>query len=518
MKLTCTAIALATLFVGCSTSVQKGSRFLASVENSKEAAKLYYPSHLPGNTGEINGTTRVATVNHPRGVLSYGPYDTKLKLGSHRVSFGLSVDNTNANNEIVAEVDVICNSDQNGLGSLTLARQDVRRKDFVKPFSPQHVHLDFTNPGCDNLEYRVIHRKTSYLQHHTTWVKKTKNSKLTFYPAGNDGLSLTGRTWGQTRYVLHSDPKNFLTYGPYTNLVKKGRNRVFFHLAIDNNTSDNRHVAWIDVFSRTQQKRLAIKNIYRRDFRWARNVQAFSLDFDNNIDFDSLEFRLFFNGHTYLLHVNTEVEYLDSSLLGDLWQRSAQFVYRQQFTFPEVHTSSLVVRNGRWYAFNRNFPNGKLEVVVRESLDKGKTWSDAFVVATPTPGTGYSEHVTDGSAYFDEDTGRGHTSTLYSQGYMYTLVEAASKSLACTKDQEWVVGLMRRPSMNQGTWEQYQQNPIIRNFTRSIEGCQIQYHKMFYDQGKIYVFFSYRAHTLHYKTVLYELIPGYGETQISVGN
>lgn len=645
MKYTFVAFALTITVVSCSTSRNMPGRFLASEDDSiTDSAKMYYPAQLPGLTGEIKDTTRFATTKHPAGVLTYGPYDTKLKKGRHRVVFSLSVDNNTANNEVVAEVNVLCNSNESGLGNLTLARQDIRRKDFIRPFSVKNFNLEFVNPGCENLEYRVIHKGTSFLQHHTTWLKKIKGTKLVFFPASQDGYSYTGRTWGKTRFAVYNDPKNYLTYGPYTTLVKKGRNRVLFNLAIDNNTSDNKNIAWIDVYSRTEQKRLAVKNIYRKDFRSPKTVQPFTLDFDNNLDYNSLEFRVYFNGGSYLLHLNTEVESFDTPLLAELWQRNAQFEYKQEFTFPEVHTSSLIARNGKWYAFNRNFPNGKLEVVVRESTDKGKTWSEAFVVAKPTPGTGYSEHITDGSAYYDEDTGRwhfitqcmgsdkkwkmchfyrdsesplgeftsnsknpvvqprqlwsmicngfncpkgiydegtpeihfkqdgyfwvsfhgylspngyrglvktkdfvkyeltgnallstkkecsgwmnkndscigvGHTSTFYSQGYFYTFVEAASKSLACTKDQEWVVGLMRRPSLNSGTWEQYKQNPIIKNFTRSIEGCQIQYHKIFYDQGKIYVFFSYRAHSLNYKTVLYELIPGTGDTEITVGN
>jgi hypothetical protein len=647
MKFTFPAILFVSLLISCSTYQKQTGRFLASEDFAdEESAKTYYPAQLPSLTGEIKDTSRFATVNHPVGFMTYGPYETKLKKGLHKVIFSLSVDNNTANNLIVAEVNVLCNSNQNAIGNLALARQEIRRKDFIRPFAARNFHLVFNNPGCDSVEYRVIHKGTSYLQHHLTWVKKIKSTNLSFSPTGPDGYSSTGRAWGDARYVLYNDAKNYLTYGPYTTLVKKGRNRAVFNLAVDNNTADNKNVATIDVYSRTEQKKLAVKNINRKDFRYAKTVQAFTLDFDNNLDQNSLEFRVYFNGATYLLHLNTEIEYYDSTLLSDLWQRNAQFKFKQEFTFPEVHTSSLVTRNGKWYAFNRNFPNGKLEVVVRESIDKGKTWSEAFVVATPTPGTGYSEHITDGSAYFDVDTGRwhfitqcmgqdkkwklchfyrdsesplgeftpnaknpvveprqlwsnicggnncprgvydegtpeihfkedgyfwvsfhgylrpngyrglaktkdfvkyeipengllstkkecsgwmskndggcigvGHTSTFYSQGYFYSFVEAASKSLACTKDQEWVVGLIRRKSfLNKGPWEQYQQNPIINNLTRSIEGCSIQYHKIFYDQGRMYVFFSFRVNSLHYKTVLYELTPGYGDTQIIVGD
>jgi hypothetical protein len=627
------------LLISCSAPQVYFGRSPGSVDST-----VFYPAKLPGQTGVNDGQTRYVTVKNPPGYMTYGPYQVLEETGRYLATFALSVDNNTSDNGIVSDIDVFCNTTQNDLGGFILAYQSIRRKDFVRPGVARNFDLVFTNPGCDRVEYRVWHRGISFVRHHETQIKKIRNSKLTFAPSAPDSFSATGKPWGNTRVVRYNDRSQFLTYGPYTTLVKKGRNRVYFSLAVDNNSSNNQNIAWIDVYNSKEKKRLAFKEIYRKDFRRARALQNFTLEFNNQTDYSTLEFRVYFRGGSYLMHANTEVEYMDTDLMNQLWKGEAQLSYKQTFTFPEVHTSSLVVKNGKWYAFNRNFPNGKLEVVVRESADKGVTWSDAFVVATPKSGTGYSEHITDGSAYFDEDTGRwhyitqcmaadkrwkmchfyrdaesplgeftpnqinpvvhpgqlwrkicdgkncpngiydegtpeihykedgyfwvsfhgylspngyrglaktkdfvkwelpanpllatkkecsewmsksdggcigvGHTATINAGGYFYSFMEASSKSLACTKDQEWLVGLVRRSVLNQGVWEQYRQNPVIKNLSKSIEGCSIQYHRIFRDHDRVYIFMSYRAHSLTYKTVLYELTSGYGNSQIVVG-
>jgi hypothetical protein len=110
--------------------------------------------------------------------------------------------------------------------------------------------------------------------------------------------------------------------------------------------------------------------------------------------------------------------------LDDLWRGAAHFEQVGEIDWGAAphgsigeSASSFAVRAGVWYAFNRVSmadPNGRcpsthMQIVVRESRDQGRSWSDARVAAAP----GDSVHgdgcaVLDGGGIFDEATGTWH--------------------------------------------------------------------------------------------------------------
>jgi hypothetical protein len=78
--------------------------------------------------------------------------------------------------------------------------------------------------------------------------------------------------------------------------------------------------------------------------------------------------------------------------------------------------TQIVPKDGLWYLFNREFNytspspqcrNGIARIVARKSTDRGKTWSDEVVIATPDAAKHECE-IADGQAFWDADTKTWH--------------------------------------------------------------------------------------------------------------
>lgn len=109
--------------------------------------------------------------------------------------------------------------------------------------------------------------------------------------------------------------------------------------------------------------------------------------------------------------------------LDDLWKGDAHFEQVAQLNWqntPDQHSESagwFTVRNGVWYVFNRAYLNRKVnycpldyaKVVVRQSVDQGKSWSDPVVAVEPGSSPGGDDcNALDGSTYFDQATNTWH--------------------------------------------------------------------------------------------------------------
>jgi len=109
--------------------------------------------------------------------------------------------------------------------------------------------------------------------------------------------------------------------------------------------------------------------------------------------------------------------------LDDLWAGNAHFEQVGEMKWPNTpsqHSESagwFAVRNGIWYVFNRAYLNQKVDycpldyarIVVHESFDRGKSWSDPVVAVEPGDSPGADDcNALDGSTYFDQDTGTWH--------------------------------------------------------------------------------------------------------------
>lgn len=101
--------------------------------------------------------------------------------------------------------------------------------------------------------------------------------------------------------------------------------------------------------------------------------------------------------------------------LADYWRGDARWALERKLTGAQLGQAGLPsgshmeVQGRRWYLFNRvarpgTCPSGepRVGVQVRESRDRGATWSAPALVLDPAPGTAWSCAATDGDAFYDQ--------------------------------------------------------------------------------------------------------------------
>ena len=113
--------------------------------------------------------------------------------------------------------------------------------------------------------------------------------------------------------------------------------------------------------------------------------------------------------------------------MTDFWYHPDQFHFAplSRAKFPEYGMAAMnvgfhfVTRPGVWYLFHREYNfapppkackepvDGLSRIVIRNSTNRGQSWSDPQVVATPSAPADACA-LTDGSGYFDADTHTWH--------------------------------------------------------------------------------------------------------------
>jgi len=111
--------------------------------------------------------------------------------------------------------------------------------------------------------------------------------------------------------------------------------------------------------------------------------------------------------------------------LDDFWDGRARFEQVGELNYGRLHPDGVPIAaagwyaaaEGRWYAFSRtvifNRPaycaHDHTEVVVSESRDKGRTWSNPIVAVSPgASASGDGCAILDGSTFYDRSNGTWH--------------------------------------------------------------------------------------------------------------
>eukprot|EP01116_Phalansterium_solitarium_P006220 TRINITY_DN18525_c0_g1_i1.p1 TRINITY_DN18525_c0_g1~~TRINITY_DN18525_c0_g1_i1.p1 ORF type:complete len:544 (+),score=170.09 TRINITY_DN18525_c0_g1_i1:155-1786(+) len=266
---------------------------------------------------------------------------------------------------------------------------------------------------------------------------------LVFYP-GQSTFHQTGTQQGNAWTVTVADPsQRYMTYGPYTPLVKAGLPyRADFSLSIDNWTADDVDVLRVEVNDADDQVVIASRTIVRTDFvAGLASPRNFSLFFTCATQSSRMEFRVFYSCCSQVTHWVTVVRPLVGGPFTDeFWDAAAirrepgattpthfQLIATANFsTTPSDPGSAManvgsdfVSINGTWFLFYREFffePTPSYctnvlppaRIVLRSSDDHGKTWSDKVVIATPVPNTASECALVDGAAYFDAEESTWH--------------------------------------------------------------------------------------------------------------
>lgn len=121
----------------------------------------------------------------------------------------------------------------------------------------------------------------------------------------------------------------------------------------------------------------------------------------------------------------TTTAFLSRPSVEDLWNNGATLSLYQTYTHnnPDWQLGSeagvhIEVFGGKWYLFNRkivwqNTPSfcankQLMQIEVRESSDKGKTWTSPVVIIDNIPGSPWECAATDGDIIFNAQTGIWH--------------------------------------------------------------------------------------------------------------
>lgn len=99
---------------------------------------------------------------------------------------------------------------------------------------------------------------------------------------------------------MAQDPQGMMCYGPYTTVIPPGPMDGVFQLMIDNNTSDNANVVYIDVNDATTGQVLASATITRRQFTGTYTYQLFHLNFAPSGWNHQIELRTYYYDTAYI--------------------------------------------------------------------------------------------------------------------------------------------------------------------------------------------------------------------------
>eukprot|EP00048_Salpingoeca_helianthica_P015796 m.228656 g.228656 ORF g.228656 m.228656 type:complete len:388 (-) comp17552_c0_seq1:53-1216(-) len=115
--------------------------------------------------------------------------------------------------------------------------------------------------------------------------------------------------------------------------------------------------------------------------------------------------------------------------IEDFWNGNAHFEFVSKARFPTTPGGSYGANVGfqfvprivngvdTWFLFHREYffaPQPSYcqydfaRIVVRNSTDQGRTWSDKIVVTAPVPNTAQECAIVDGAGYFDEESSTWH--------------------------------------------------------------------------------------------------------------
>ena len=108
--------------------------------------------------------------------------------------------------------------------------------------------------------------------------------------------------------------------------------------------------------------------------------------------------------------------------------------------------------------------------------------------------------------------GGGEGTMLRSGDLLYHLIEAPDVTLGCLTQQNWVLGLLRWPTLARasGGWQQFVVEPTVVPVVK--EGCYIQYHRLFTHDGTVML--EYWADNV---MQLFRMVPGGGRLPIVAG-
>ena len=254
-------------------------------------------------TGRIDGDGWSAQTSDPEAFLVFGPYTTTVPAGQVSAYYRMLIDQVDADNLPVCEIDVVDATVQR-----VLARRTILRSEFPGAFSYREFELRFSNPGAHQLEFRTKYLRRAYVRQDRVDVRAAPvndtfamNHPTIYHEVGRPD----GDGWSAST-DLDSRPA-FMSFGPYVTGLPAALHTATVNLMVDNTTYDDAEVAVLDVVDASVSRILSRRSIRRGDFGSPFAYTSFSIPFRPQPD-SSIEIRTYWPRTSFVRQQNITIE------------------------------------------------------------------------------------------------------------------------------------------------------------------------------------------------------------------
>ncbi|WP_053372293.1 GxGYxYP domain-containing protein [Paenibacillus sp. FJAT-27812] len=243
-------------------------------------------------TGKADGDGWSANAaEHAAGHMLFGPGASDIPAGHHQVKVKAMIDNRDADNSRVLNLDIYDATDNR-----VVAEKAVLRSQFRKAGDYQNLVMESDFVQGHSYEFRVWYDGNASVKIDSVSVIMESNLAQRVYEAENDFGHNTGRLEGDGWLAAASEhgPGHML-YGPYVANIPSGVHDITYKAMIGSVSGADDQVALLDIYSPSLDQVVASKALKRSDFTVANAYEDFTLiDVPFSLG-STYEFRVYFN-------------------------------------------------------------------------------------------------------------------------------------------------------------------------------------------------------------------------------
>lgn len=243
-------------------------------------------------TGKQDGDGWSANAaEHAAGHMLFGPGAADIPAGHHQVKVKAMIDNREADNSRVLNLDIYDATDNR-----VVAEKAVLRSQFQKAGAYQNLVMEADFVLGHSYEFRVWYDGNASVKIDSVSVIMESNLAQRIYEAENDFGHNTGKLDGDGWLAqMEQHGAGHMLYGPYVANIPSGIHDITFKAMIGSVSGADDQVALLDVYSPSLDQVVASKELKRSDFAAANAYEDFTLiDIPFSLG-STYEFRVYFN-------------------------------------------------------------------------------------------------------------------------------------------------------------------------------------------------------------------------------
>ncbi|UVI31083.1 GxGYxYP domain-containing protein [Paenibacillus spongiae] len=244
------------------------------------------------NTGKLDGDGWSANpAEHAPGHMLYGPNAADLGAGRHQVKFRALIDDRDADNSRVLNLDIFDATDNR-----IIAEKAIMRSQFQADNVYQNLVMEADFTQGHTYEFRVWYDGNAYVKLDSVTVVMESNLAQRLYEAENDFGHNTGRLDGDGWSAIAAEhAPGHMLYGPYVADIPTGVHDLAFRMKVGDTSGPDATVASLDIYSPSSDTVLRTKELKKSDFAVPDVYQDILLEDVNFTLGSTYEFRVYFN-------------------------------------------------------------------------------------------------------------------------------------------------------------------------------------------------------------------------------